>query len=117
MIGVHNIQSDFLSFANGKSVHKRRHRFWIVNCLAAGDDQRVFLIAISAVDGQSSKIQDIKEIGVEGLVRQADADDVEIAQGTFVLQAVDGNLGFPQGGFHIRPRRKGTLRSNVISLI
>ena len=67
--------------------------------------------------GRWARSSDVQEVGIERFIGQGEADDVEIGQGMFVLQAVERDVVLPEGGFHILPGGEGPFSGDVLPFV
>ena len=114
---VNNVQGSLLALTDGKGIHEGCYRFRVENRLPACNHQGMLGLTIFTVQGDFRQVEDVKEIRVQGFIGQADPDDLKISQGTFILQAEQGNARIAHGRFHIYPGGKGALCSNIDPLV
>ena len=75
--------NNFFTLTDHKCIDERVHRFGVHGGMSTGDDDGVSLVTVNRADGDSGQIQHIEGVGVESLVGEGKADDIEACQGLF----------------------------------
>ena len=70
--GFDDFQDDFFPFSDDESVDEVRHWLGVVGAMAARDHDRIQLSALRGQHRNSSQVQHIEGVRVQGLVRQRD---------------------------------------------
>ena len=84
---VDDLPDDLLAVAQHDGVEEGREGLGIERAGTAGDHQRVVGTALGALrSGMSAQLEHGQQVGVGELVLQAEADDVEVAQGQVALE-------------------------------
>ncbi len=112
-VGVDHVEDGLFALADDHSVEEGAHRFRVIAARAAGDDQRVGDAAVGGAQGDASQVEHGEHVGVELLVRQAEADDVEGGQRMARLQAVEGNVLAAHSGLEVGPGAVDALGEQV----
>src|SRR3954467_914388 len=70
-------------------------------------------IAVSGAQRKATKVEHREHIGIELLIRQAEADDVEVTERVARLQAIEWNAIAAQVEFKVRPGAEYAFREQV----
>ena len=85
--------------------------------MPAGDDDGVGLVTILRADGDASQVEHVEGVGIEGLVGERKADQVEFGQGSFRFERIEGNAMLTHQRFHVQPGRIGAFSQRVLALV
>ncbi len=80
---VDDIVNDFLALADHERVDEGMHRLGVHGGVSTGDDDGMGLITVLRADRDAGQVEDVEGVGVESLVGQGKADQVEAGQGLF----------------------------------
>ncbi len=112
-VGVDDLEDDFFAFADDHGVEEGAHRFRVVAARAAGDDQRVLGAAVGGAQGEAAKVEHRQHVGIELLVGQAEADDVEVRQWVAGFQPIERDAVAAQVEFKVGPGAEDAFRQQV----
>ena len=113
LVGPHQFDDRLLPIADDESVYKANDRLRVERRVAASDDERVPFVPLAGPQWESRQIKHLQQVGVELLVRQAEANDVKIGQGPLAFQAVKRDARLTHRRDHIHPRHVGSLGQHV----
>ena len=80
-MGIDDLVDHFLAFTDHEGIYKGVHRLWIEGSMPASNHQGVFGGALGGEEGDASQVEQVKGVGVEGFVRQREAENVKFGQG------------------------------------
>src|SRR5689334_243927 len=80
--GVDDVLNDLFTLADHECIDEWMHRLRIGGGMPAGNDDGMTFIAVCRTEGNAGQVEDIEGVGVEGLVREGKADQVETGQGS-----------------------------------
>jgi len=108
-----DLDDDLLALADDEAVDEIGHRLRVVAGVPSGDHQRIRRIALAGQQRHPRQVEQRQHIGVKLLIRQADGEQVKIADGVLGLQAVERNPFLAHQRFHVRPGGKDALRQHI----
>ncbi len=84
---IDDLVDDFLALADDKGIDEGVHRLGVHGGVSAGDDDRVPLVALRRPHRDARQVEHVERVGVERLVGQGKADQVEVGQRVFRSRA------------------------------
>ena len=114
-IGDH--EDGLLAVADDGGVDEVGDGLGVEGGVAAGDDDRMGVVAVDRVQRDPAEVERGEHVGVAELGGETEAEEVEIAQGAVT---VDGELRHRMGAherLHVRPHRVGALGERVGALV
>src|SRR5450759_2293519 len=101
--------NDFFSLTDHKCVNESMHRFRIKAGVTAGDDEGICGSAIGGAERNPSQVEHVESIGVEGLIRKGETQDVKSCQGMPGLKRVERDAARAHQIFHVHPGSVGAF--------
>ena len=90
-------------------VEEHRERLGMRRGGAAGDDQRIVLAAIGALERDAAEVEHREDVRVRELELEREADDVEVLERTRALERDERQLARAELLLHVDPRRVAAL--------
>ncbi len=112
-----DVENDLLTFTDHHRIEKGAHGLGVVAAGATRNHERVRGVSIGRTQGQPRYIKHGEHIGVELLVGQAEADNVELVYWMARLEAIKRDAVAPHCCLKVRPRAVGALSEHLRALV